>query len=214
MNVFKWRQITASNLPSSSGIYAWYYRVRLSSRDLERLFESMGELDSERDKRRKVKDFLERHLFGFFREDPYEITVTGALKPRYRGCAHHESAVSTALVDRIVNDPAGLSHVKEVIEKIGHNFASPIYIGMAENLARRLTSHKHLIEMQKDRANVTASGDAVAGEDETFAKRVVSRGYIETNLYVVVEEVPAEMGVHNMIENILNRVNYPILGRN
>jgi hypothetical protein len=47
-----------------------------------------------------------------------------------------------------------------------------------------------------------------------FANQVIARNFDPTNLFVHVAEVNVDTGEHNDLENILNRINYPIFGRN
>ena len=65
----------------------------------------------------------------------------------------------------------------------------------------------------KDRKSLVFSEEA-SKNDRNFAERVNSRGFILNDLFVCVSEIDSDNGLHNTIENIINRVNHPILGRN
>ena len=94
---------------------------------------------------------------------------------------------------------------------ISIEFSSPIYIGMADNLRARLLKHKGLIESFKNRSFVNEEQD---DRDSNFAFRVVSREMLTKNLVVSVKYIDSADRLHRPIENLMNRINYPVLGRN
>ena len=126
------------------------------------------------------------------------------------------SAVSQSLVNKIIKKPEILFALKNQLHSISFNFSSPLYIGMSKNLLSRVQNHKKLIETYKSSGVPRGRYDLDGSEnaDHNFASRVVSKKFVQTQLYLVYEEVDDDDSFHNVFENILNRINYPLLGRN
>jgi hypothetical protein len=127
-------------------------------------------------------------------------------------------AISDDLVERIVANPDRLRRLKQVLESSVPEFSSPIYIGMAMNLRRRLETHKMTICRLKDTIEAPAGIDEVVEEDErhahSFAKEVVRRQLSVNRLVVIVRKTIQTGDEYKDAENILNRINFPICGRN
>ncbi|MEO1582135.1 MAG: hypothetical protein AAFR91_09805 [Pseudomonadota bacterium] len=87
-------------------------------------------------------------------------------------------------------------------------FSSPIYIGMARNLHSRVRGHARLIQKYRDGIN------AGSGRDKEFAQRVVERELSPSRLRVAVRPIDVSDDEYVDAENVLNRINYPILGKN
>jgi len=215
-NQINWRQINNQHVPGKSGIYAWYYDHSLSDFDIQKVIDTLNQMSNTSLKKECVRDYLHEYLFSFYAESPYDAHIAGKLKATYIGQLVHKQDVSDSLVERIVESPFVLYEIKKVLSSITHSFTSPLYIGMAKNLSTRLKRHKALIE--KYRTNGVASSVGSNSENDTsdhnFASRVVEKKFTETKLYVVIQTLDEEGSLHNVMENILNRINYPILGRN
>ena len=211
MSLIKWNSISSSSIDASSGLYAWYYDLTVGDYDVRRLIDYLEKDEEERLKLIKVQDFLDSQFFSFFRESNYRAQLKGKLMPSFEGELQHVEHCSESLVQNILDQPDCLWDIKRIISNISTEFSSPIYIGMSENLQFRVISHKQLIERFKVER---IKHNNFESRDESFAARIVSRGMIETSLKVVVQYVPSEKNIHNLLENLLNRVNYPILGRN
>ncbi len=211
MNSVKWNLINTSTIDKKSGLYAWYYDLSIGDHDIKKLIELLESNINISDNYKSVSDFLEKNFFIFFKEDNYKTKITGKLMPTFVGDLLHVEQCSESLVNKIVNSPTVLWDIKKIINEISVGFSSPIYIGMSENLQSRINNHKRLIEKFK---NERIRIDNFDDRDENFAARIISRGMIETNLRVVVKYVSSDKNIHNLMENLLNRVNYPILGRN
>lgn len=214
----EWSSINYSSLSKiirddSAGVYAWYYKINLSTFDSKRLVEDVNNIERLEDRKVVVKDFLERKLFNFFRYPEFSAKISGALIPTFTGSLEHNLEMTESLVDRIANDPDTILSVREALKEMAPEFSSPLYVGMASNLKRRLIQHKNLMLNIKDRKGKSFEDD-VQKNDKNFAERVVSRGFVLNDMFVCVSEMSADDGLHNIIENIINRVNYPILGRN
>lgn len=211
MDVLKWNLISKTSIRSDSGIYAWYYSVAIGDYDIKKISDCLNATSSEADKYAEVKTFLETHLFSYFTEESYQARIHGKLMPEFRGLLSHVSQISDSLIYKIIDDPQVLFDLKKVIDSLSIEFSSPIYIGMSDNLQSRVNKHKQLIESYKGHKKLHPDLD---DRDENFAARVAARGMNETKLKVAVMYVPSDENLHNIMENILNRINYPVLGRN
>lgn len=214
--LYSWSQI--EDIPAGAGIYAWYYKHTLTDFDIDKLVGDLAAAEAASPEAPAlVRRFLETHLFEAFVEEPYNVSITGPLKPEYDGQIHNVANISPGLVERIVADPGRLKTLKKVLEGAVPEFASPIYIGMSDGLNGRLRRHKRLIEFYK-KAGGQAVGEnpATPAEkaDHSFARQVARRGFVTNRLVVSVRLIDATGDVHLDAENILNRINYPLCGRN
>lgn len=213
MAIYSWHEI--GDAPSAPGVYAWYYTPEITVFDLERITSEIVELKEGRGTsaaKDAVREFLDETVFRYFREQPYSAQLRGPLKPRYEGKIEHQPTLSESLLDRIVEDPARLSTIRAVLEASAPNFASPIYIGMSERLRMRLGKHKALIEKYGELPDPGLSEEDQ--RDHSFAKEVRARSIPPSRLFVVATVISGPPGTYVDIENILNRIHYPLLGRN
>lgn len=210
---FTWARLNEA--PEAPGVYAWYVRLFLGEADLRSFEQSVIE---QRDRRPSggrpdlvVSEMLERHFFHPFQETAYKVRLDGPLKPKYRGQLEHEPSSSEQLVERLVENPSRLRQIAGVLNQAAPFFTAPLYIGMAKNLRSRLLKHKSLINDFADHPGSVSSDEGSAG----FARQVVAREFNPTQLFVVC--IPIE-GIEQQeqvdLENILNRINFPIFGRN
>ncbi|OUR79628.1 hypothetical protein A9Q83_04320 [Alphaproteobacteria bacterium 46_93_T64] len=214
----EWQDI--SSVPEKPGVYAWYYRPEITNSDLDRIITKVASLTDKKDRSRAVAvvtEFLDSFLFNSFRESSYRVAVKGALKPQYEGSLKHVSQISTSLAERLAAAPERFRKIKEVVEASAPEFTSPLYIGMSSNLRRRLSNHRRLIEKYRLRNDMTSSLDLKeenASRDKNFAMQVVRRKMAPTRLFVVTHVIECDEQEYKDVENILNRINYPLLGRN
>jgi len=216
MKKITWRQINSQNISTLSGIYAWYYEHNISDFDIQ---EQINKINKEKNieiKKNIIKIFLQDHIFSYYEESPYDALITGKLKATYSGKLIHKNTVSENLVGRIIENPLLLNEIKNILVSISSSFMSPLYIGMAKKLLVRLKKHKFLIEKYRSEGIPNNAESNIDDEirDHNFASRVIKKNFTETNLYVVVKELEKEESLHNIMENILNRINHPVLGRN
>lgn len=209
---YSWLEI--DHAPETTGVYAWYSRLQISRADIEAVITSVqAEISQGDDSRAKavVERALDRFIFGPYRETPYRVELRGQLKPRYGGEVNHEPSRSDSLVDRLVKQPERFRTIANVLASVAPGFTAPLYIGMAVNLRSRLRTHKRRITELRDNG-VSPNTDDLS--DAGFATQVARRGFEPTHLFVMIAEVPVDTTEHNDIENILNRINFPIFGRN
>lgn len=216
---YQWSEVpTIGDVP---GIYAWYYMPEITQFDISKLIESVQSNISRGNREagyKQIEEFLEQFIFSYFTEEPYQTIMRGPLKPTYEGQLHHRPGVSTALIERLLDDPERLRTVKAVLETSAPDFASPIYIGMSEKLGRRLKHHRRLIE--KFRAKRPAAAFSPVSElrtdqrDQSFARQIAEREINPQRLFVMIRPINAGANHYVDLENILNRIHYPLLGRN
>lgn len=210
--------INLSQAPAVPGVYAWYYQPEITDFDLNTAVSDIQRLAGQGDRegaKAVVVALLNERIMSYFRQDPYEILLTGPLKPRHSGVAKHEQRLSPELVERLVNEPHRLRPLRDILAGSAPHFASPIYVGMSDNLRVRLLRHRTLIERYRQE-DFRRSLEMVTGhsEDAGFARRVVSRKIPPDRLFAMICEADDVDGLHVDAENLLNRMYYPILGRN
>lgn len=218
--LYAWPDV--SDIPPKTGIYAWYYRYMLTDFDIQKLTTDLTHMTGptkKEDAEAAVSKFLQVHLFGPLVEEPYDTCMSGPLKPRYEGKLTCRSTISASLVERLAADPSRLVTLKKVLAEAVPEFASPIYIGMSVDLRSRIRRHKHLIETYKasdigHAPNWDPDKSAEDNADHSFAWDVVRRGLSVNGLHVSIRSIAAPMNVHVDAENILNRINHPLCGRN
>lgn len=212
--LFKWREI--SDTPTGPGVYAWYCTPVISDFDINSTIEDLTPLiaaNNVKAAKSLLNDFFEKFLFKYFTEDPYEVSLSGPLKPKYRGEISHIPSLSDSLLDRILEDPNRLKAIQSTLKTTVPSFASPIYIGMSETLRARLTKHKALIEKLYSKPHKPGSINK-ADQDQCFAWQVFSRGIDPSTLFVMTKDIQCDAKNYVDIENILNRIHFPVFGRN
>jgi hypothetical protein len=206
-----WSEIDLA--PDTPGIYAWYSRLVISKADIEDVIKRITAAKQIGDApaRHEVEDALDRFIFNPYKEAPYQVSLRGQLKPKFSGEVAHDPSKSDSLIGRLANNPERFRAVSDVLKTAAPWFTAPLYIGMATNLRSRLRQHKNkIVELRESHGHGSIDGSAEAG----FANQVVARNFDPTNLFVHIAEVNVDTGEHNDLENILNRINYPIFGRN
>ena len=209
--VLTWAEIDLS--PEAPGIYAWYSRLVISRADIDAIVKRVNQakLSSDAKAREEVEDALDRFIFSPYRETPYQVALRGQLKPKFSGEVAHEPSRSESLVSRLAANPERFRAISGVLRTAAPWFTAPLYIGMAINLRSRLRQHRNkIVELRDLQGHGSIDDMAEAG----FANQVVARNFDPTNLFVYIAEVTVDTGEHNDLENILNRINYPIFGRN
>ncbi|PEG34362.1 hypothetical protein CQY20_25910 [Mycolicibacterium agri] len=213
MAIFTWHEI--GDTPASPGVYAWYYTPEITAFDLENIINEIEELlklGESSAAKAVVKAFLEKRVFQYFEEQPYEAQLRGPLKPRYEGRIHHVPVLSDSMLERILEDPRRLVTIRSVLAASAPEFASPIYIGMSDCLRVRLRRHKSLIEKFGEISGPQPQEGTQ--RDYTFAREIRARKIPPSRLFVITRIINDAPGTYIDIENILNRIHCPLLGRN
>lgn len=209
MNPIVWGALNSA--PNGPGVYAWYYGPRFTAFDRNALDRELIEEPNPNN----VEKFLTKHLFDYFDESPYHVTLKGPLKAPYSGIAAHERLLTHGLSQRLAESAERRKVLWDALEKMVPYFAAPLYIGMAKSLRKRLRQHKNFIEGGLENLSVSTRSDTNSLRDKGFASEVLRRKLAVERLSVYVLELPEEaIGTATDLENILNRVNYPVFGRN
>jgi hypothetical protein len=146
---------------------------------------------------------------------PYHVTLKGPLKAPYSGTAAHDRSLTHGLSQRLAESAERRKALWDALEQMVPYFAAPLYIGMAKSLRKRLRQHKDFIEGGLENLSLSTRSDATSLRDKGFASEVLRRKLAVERLSVYVLELPEEAkGSATDLENILNRVNYPVFGRN
>ena len=218
----QYRYSEIAGAPNAPGVYSWYYRIELTDKDIAACIREVEQEISEGARETIVRTFLHTHLFRYYKEEPYMVALTGRLKPTYEGSIDHRTDISLSLVQRLSRAPANLFDLKKALMLTVPFFASPIYIGVATRLRERLMQHVRLIDsLQNMRASsagiqpLAVSGTADEISDHKFAREVsMIREFRPSSLIVHTLELPVNDSIRYDLENVLNRINYPLCGRN
>lgn len=199
--------------PNEPGLYAWYHQLQISTADIQALIASLAGRDPDA-RAEAAREFLVEHIFRPYQEVDYDVALSGRLKPEYRGRVAHRPRLSDLLVKLIAEQPNELGKLKLVLQGIIPYFASPIYIGVAtKSLRQRLTSHRQLISYYRELE--PAEPLNLEDEDHSFAYEAICvRRLVPTELLVYAMSLNVSEKLAKGTEYILNRINYPLCGRN
>lgn len=218
MQTINWKNLNRKffeeNNLTSTGVYAWYYKLEISRYDIDTLISSIEAEADQKIIRTMVGKFLNSFVYDYFRLSSYDIALTGQLQPSFVGTVIHDTTKSESLITRIINEPSLLYSVAEVIPTLFPVFSSPLYIGMSTNIGARLTQHRRLMESLTDNSYHFEDFKDIVPDEKSFAERVVNRGFLISNLFVCVQPTSGSDRLHATIENIMNRICYPIMGKN
>jgi hypothetical protein len=196
--------------PDRTGVYAWYYRPRISEADLGSAKDTQLAL---------------RHVLARLQNPSLRVEAHSHLSLSYSGELKHDTdragapVAMTELVERSLETREGRELLAEVLRRGTVLLSAPIYIGVANSLLQRLRSHRRMMEeLQADRR----SSDSEGPGERALAREIVKRGIPLRDL--VVAAVPLErertenwdMSLRQRaesVETVLNRAFFPILGR-
>jgi len=216
----RYRFHEVAGTPEGPGVYAWYCRYELPERNIDDLIKSLQgvELEKQRD---LVRAFLGRYLFSYFQEQPYDVVIKAPLRPYYEGSVEHISCISSSLVERFVNEPMRLKTLASLLRAATPEFASPIYIGSTKSLRQRLLKHVDLIRQYRESllnlkpSEIEAITTSEQKADHSFAREAgLVRRFDPNDLWVYTFDIDLDPEYTFDIENILNRINFPLCGRN
>ena len=208
-----WDEIAKA--PNEAGIYAWYFRPELTDHDINQLVESVRTAPEKASD--EIRNFFTERLFKYFMQKPYEVQISGQLKPKYSGKIDHKQDISDGLIQRVKDNPNRLFSIRNLLQESAPMFASPLYIGMSSSIKLRVMQHMNFIKKYKESTNnpfIRLTDDEISAEEKSFAQRVVERGIPSSRLFLVYQTTDTELDIQVDVENIVNRIYYPILGRN
>ena len=212
-NILNWNEIIKA--PKKPGVYAWYFRPELTEYDINELIVKIQEdPDAASD---LIRNFFSDHLFKYFKQKPYEVQISGQLKPKYSGTIEHEQDISKELIKRIRENPKRLFDIRDLLEKSSPMFASPLYVGMSSDINQRVIQHVSCIKKYRESAFDPLrrfAEEEISSDEKSFAQRIVEREIPSSCLFLVFQITDDKLDIHVDIENIINRIYYPTLGRN
>lgn len=199
--------------PRGPGLYAWYHIPDISRADVDTYCVRISQAPGP-EKRALVEQFLAEYIFRPYQETPYKVRIAGALKPEYSGDVSHINKFSNKMLDYLAERPEALHEIKDILSRSVPIFSSPIYIGIAKtSLRTRLSQHRLLIEQYIEQGPPISSDNDQEGH--SFAREVVLIRKLDTlRLYVFTTETAIPPHTALAAEYILNRINYPLCGRN
>jgi len=209
--------------PDRPGIYCWYYLPRLTQKTISNHLFEFGSAESSQKKSELLIKFLSNNLFRFFNPQNLRSTVKGRMKFIQKGVLENKTEISTEIASKILNRPDVFVRFLSYLErKEMVYFCSPIYIGSTrkQSLNARIEQHRRSILAQLDDSteyfeSITDASDKK--EMMTFARDIIKRKMQPENLFVFVLEVNEQEMTNDliiMLENFLNRITFPICGRN
>jgi len=237
---------SVNTAPSAPGIYAWYAKLDAGFADYCRSYGSDGSTDLGE---RNLRELLLRHSHKFDPE-PYTATAKSTFELSWSGTLEPKLATS---LERILNEQ-DLEELRDtdreaakkvqvafrrektrhllvsLIKKATPFFAAPIYIGMSDNLQRRLGEHTRRILKLCDALAADPEkrnellGFVREGKGDTFAGRVTALELGPAQLEVYTLNIRAVAGRHAIndteeeslalcLEWLLNRWHRPLAGR-
>lgn len=203
-----WEEL--GSVPQAPGLYAWYFAPRVPDADVE---ECIGKvIDSPDDGRNHVRRFLEDSVGSYYRQDEYEARLMGDLKPFYVGKVAHVRHWDGATLQKLVDNPSMLRDVCNFIPAALPEFMAPIYIGMSSDLRRRLREHKRAMLAESGRGPRVDVSDDWPESAQRFTAEVVRRQMPVSDLRVAVKPISDGLDPA-VVEFLLNRLTYPLLGR-
>lgn len=198
----EWDQLP--DAPHLPGLYAWYLRPTLRKADLG---------DEAQTRANLVR------LAELFKAPDLSVTAAGHLSKKYTGTLRHEPLGSdeveiAELVDSMLREPASRKFIAHILEAAAPFLTAPLYVGVSDNLYRRLAEHSHYILRNLDQVNPSSG-------KHTFAREIGRRRISPSELLVYCcaideAELPGDHTVRSVTEaaeTILNRIFYPILGK-
>lgn len=197
--------------PEEPGIYAWYLKPELRVADLA---------DPQSTKNNLLRLAEQLRLPGF------EVEARGHLSLLLKGHLSHSHLASeersefSQLVESVLEDELKRDLFAKILRTSAPHLMSPLYIGVAIDLRRRLRDHRRDIEKFRELQRVKLGDVDLEDAKQKFALEVVRRGIPSRRLQVFVstgfesQHCPEDERVTvEAVETILNRLFYPILGR-
>jgi hypothetical protein len=210
VTVLHWEELHAA--PAQPGIYAWYYQIRIPKADIQTCITDLRAAPQQSEALDIVRNFFDRMIYKYIGETPYDVLLSGALKPTYEGTAKFAPTLSNSFLQSIVDNPDSLTHLADMLSRTIPHFASPLYIGMSTNLRRRLKQHREAITAAQTPGVRVERPAEWSVSEHAFAVEVRRRALPLPSLRVVVQPTPSSLEP-KLIEYLLNRSCYPVFGR-
>jgi hypothetical protein len=207
-----------AGVPMRAGIYAWYGRIVVPDPDRARATDTAG-----------LESLVREQIFARFQRQPYDITLSAALEPRFRGRVLHSPESlppADGSADAISRAADAVSDF--LARSFAPAFSAPIYVGKAvkQPLSSRIAQHlaglreylgrsaEYLETQRRGLLEDPMSLDPEEIDAHSFAIEAAVRRFSPSRLFLVTYAPPtinpADIG---LLENVVNRINYPICGR-
>lgn len=229
--ITKYDCLNVDEAPTSTGLYAWYGINEISNLDYKIEIVNGVDLGISRTSKR-LSDISKRYAMP-----DISLRGEGAFSTRWNGSFRDETInnlinyIDTLdneiddckLIREILVQPAERDKLSKIIGSVVPYTSAPIYIGVAENLKQRLTTHADNVKILSEllASRKTNREELIANcrkHKNNFAIRAVSMGFKVESLNVYVFNVDKFLGCTNnrkvseLAEWFLNKWNKPILG--
>ena len=195
---------TFDQIPESSGVYSWFYPLRVTTHDLRELITELSkvaEYDALSDSRPSSQNDLD------FNWTTSTITLEQSVKLK----SIPESVYSAW--DELVNDENQFNQVRKALMSASL-LMPPLYIGKAKILRRRCAQHVH--ENDEDLTGFRRRFETFAESEGFTTKKVKDLIFvcIQTGNYETSDGYDnAFVNPHSVVEEILKAVSKPPYGR-
>lgn len=195
--------------PEETGIYAWYMKPVLRPADLTDYQSTRNNLLL------LAKQLSIPNL---------NVEAKGNLSLKFKGNLLHEHLAIengeglSQLVESILEDNLKREIFANILENAIPHLMAPLYIGVARNIRRRLSQHRHHINRFRELV-LKGQKEEFENYEQKFALEVVKRGIPNGSLCVFVSTIQEKRHLEETrkiaeaVETILNRLFYPIMGR-
>jgi hypothetical protein len=233
---------TVSQAPESPGLYAWYGKVDIGDSDYLRLIIEGKDAGESRFRSLLARHTQRHNLPGMhvrirssfeseWRATCEEITTERFIEAQSGQVddeliSDQEAKRRLNCMDKTVSKQKSRQLLKEVLQESVPVFSAPLYIGVTDNLRRRLTEHVALLERFARALEREPNAGEVLRQHATsphFALRALAAGfdenYLEVHVLNFAELVPGGYSTEELrevaesAEWILNRWHRPYLGR-
>jgi hypothetical protein len=203
------------SVPEKPGLYAWYHELAIPAADVDMCRDQLATATSRDECREIITECVQRLIFSQYAETDYQVELKGPLKPRYRGTIPYNQHLDQNFLDSLADDANRISHLAQALRSMTPYFASPIYIGVAKNsLKSRIKTHRKLIDEYRDQADRRPALDSMDADHSFAYDAMILRKFRPTDLRVYVMPLGEASTVAMAAEYVLNRINFPLCGRN
>lgn len=226
-----------SSAPECAGLYAWYAQPSLGKADLKDFFDADGIINNLGQER--TKQALSKHT-SKFDPLPKPLKSYSPFGGIWKGSLINtgQSNIKKIILSQKSYDEKSIEHkiikstknqknrekLLEILENAHPLIASPIYIGMSNNLRRRLTQHTATFISTKEKIKnldnyLEILKKNIDRKTSTFAERAIAAEFSSDDLFAVILPIDEEERgedhdeIIESAEWILNRWYKPILGR-